>query len=197
MCCSASGSMRLRLPAWSPALPRCFWSTASGKFKPCGCDIATLLKLMRTKGWARGKSAGGCLETVCCSLSCDLGCARAGRFPVLRLGRQGLFHRASRRHAGRNQARARHPVLFALRRRRCRVRQRAAGGRVAVDVALWRAVRVVLLRDLRPHVAGATQTLDLAGRNRRRVLGRVRDSVVVDGGTPDRQPDRPETLNTL
>ena len=59
----------------------------------------------------------------------------------------------------------------------------AAGRDLAIDAALWRAVRPVLLRDLRPHLAGAAQALELAGCDRRRQLGRVRD-----GGLLDRRP---------
>ena len=51
---------------------------------------------------------------------------------------------------------------------------------LAVDAALWRAVRAVLLRDLRSHVAVAAQALELGGRDRRYRLGRVRDGGLVD-----------------
>ena len=46
---------------------------------------------------------------------------------------------------------------------------------LAVDACLRRGVRPVLFRDLRSHLAGADQALDLGGRGRRRVLGRGRE----------------------
>ena len=58
-------------------------------------------------------------------------------------------------------------VLSAVCRGRSHVRQRAGECDLAVDTALWRAVRPVLLRDLRPDVAVAAQALDLAGGDRR------------------------------
>ena len=72
------------------------------------------------------------------------------------------------------------------------------GGRdLAIDAALRRAVRVVLLRDLRTDLAVAAQALDLAGGRRRRVLGSVRDRGVVDGRADDRQLARAENLNAV
>ena len=58
-----------------------------------------------------------------------------------------------------------------------------AGRDLAIDAALWRAVRPVLLRDLRPDLAGAAQALELAGRDRRHQLGRVRDGGLIDRRT--------------
>ena len=55
-----------------------------------------------------------------------------------------------------------------------------AGRYLAIDAALWRAVRLLLLCDLRPHLAGAAQALELAGRDRRHRLGRVRDGGLID-----------------
>ena len=62
-----------------------------------------------------------------------------------------------------------------------------AGGYLAIDVAVWRAVRILLLRDLRPDLAGAAQALELAGCDRRHRLGRV-----CDGGLVDRRIARGE-----
>ena len=59
----------------------------------------------------------------------------------------------------------------------------AADATWQIDAALWRAVRLVLLRDLRSHVAVAAAALELAGRDRRHFLGRGRD-----GGLIDRRP---------
>ena len=58
----------------------------------------------------------------------------------------------------------------------------SGGGRrdLAIDAALWRAVRLLLLRDLRPHLAGAAEALELAGRDRRRRVGGVRDGGLID-----------------
>jgi uncharacterized membrane protein len=47
----------------------------------------------------------------------------------------------------------------------------AQGATWQVDAALWRAVRLVLLCDLRPDLASAAQALELAGCDRRRQLG--------------------------
>ena len=55
-----------------------------------------------------------------------------------------------------------------------------AGAYVAIDAALWRAVRPVLLCDLRPDLAGAAQALELAGRDRRHCVGLVRDGGLLD-----------------
>ena len=63
---------------------------------------------------------------------------------------------------------------------------------LAVDAALWRAVRAVLLRDLRADLAVAAQALDLAGGDRRRVLGSIRDRAVVHRRAVDRQRIAPE-----
>src|SRR5262249_52308161 len=62
-------------------------------------------------------------------------------------------------------------VLSALCRGRFDFRLRLGGGDVADHVAVWRAVRPVLLRHLRPDVAGAAQALELGGRRRRCDLG--------------------------
>ena len=63
--------------------------------------------------------------------------------------------------------------------------QRPAPGR---DAALWRAVRAVLLRDLRADGAVAAQALDLGGGCGRRRLGRGRDRHRRDAWRVDRQP---------
>ena len=70
----------------------------------------------------------------------------------------------------------------------------SAAGDLAIDAALWRAVRIVLLRDVRIDVAVAAQALDLAGCSRRCVLGIVRDRGVVDDRADDRQLAHPESL---
>src|SRR4029077_11573329 len=60
------------------------------------------------------------------------------------------------------------------------LRQRRFECECSIDAALWRAVRAVLLRDLRPHLAVAAAALELAGRDRRYLLGRHRDGGLID-----------------
>ena len=43
-----------------------------------------------------------------------------------------------------------------------------AARHLAIDAALWCAVRLLLLRDLRPHLDVDAEELELAGRDRRR-----------------------------
>ena len=62
------------------------------------------------------------------------------------------------------------------------LRQRVGRRDLAIDAAVWRAVRLLLLRDLRTDVAVALEALDLAGGRGRRVLGIVRDGGVVHLG---------------
>src|SRR5260370_41979517 len=65
---------------------------------------------------------------------------------------------------------------------------------LAIDIGLWRVVRIVLLRDVRSYVAVAAEALDLAGRGGRCVLGIVRNSGVVDRRAADCQLARAENL---
>jgi Predicted membrane protein (DUF2177) len=69
------------------------------------------------------------------------------------------------------------------------LRQRLGRRDAAIDAAVWRAVRIVLLRDVRSYVVVAAEALDLPGRGRRCVLGIVRDRDVVDRRPAHRQPD--------
>ena len=74
-------------------------------------------------------------------------------------------------------------------------RQRYGGCDLAIDVALRRVVRLLLLRDVRIDVIIAAQALDLAGRDCRRGLGFVRDGGVRDIRFADCQPARAGLLN--
>ena len=69
------------------------------------------------------------------------------------------------------------------------LRQRLGHRDAAIDAAVRRAVRIVLLRDVRSYVVVAAEALDLAGCGRRCVLGIVRDRDVVDRRPAHRQPD--------
>ena len=60
------------------------------------------------------------------------------------------------------------------------LRQRLGHRDAAIDAAVRRAVRIVLLRDVRSYVVVAAEALDLAGCGGRCVLGVVRDGFVVD-----------------
>ena len=66
-------------------------------------------------------------------------------------------------------------------------RERRGGRDLADDAAVWRAVRLVLLCDIRTDVAVAAQALDLAGGRGRRVMGRGRHRAVVDPRADDRK----------
>ena len=66
---------------------------------------------------ARNRREGDRRETICHSLSGDVDRPDPDRFPVSGHRRQGLFQLAGRRHARRNQAAARDPVLSAVCRR--------------------------------------------------------------------------------
>ena len=76
-------------------------------------------------------------------------------------------------------------VLFYLRlcRRHRDLRLRLAGGDLADHAVVRRAVRPVLLRHLRSHLARAVEELELGGGGGRCRLGRLRD-----GGLIDRRP---------
>jgi hypothetical protein len=90
-------------------------------------------------------------------------------------------------------------VLFYLLlcRGRADLRQRPCVRDLAIDACLRRAVRPVLLRDLRSHLAGAAQALELGGRGRRRVLGRGRDRDRRERGADRGQCDRAEGLSGI
>src|SRR5882672_3313362 len=113
------GAQRLRRRNW-------FWRVARRPHAPperrehpqaaAFLLIATLLALIRTTdGGARALEAA--CEPVRCALSGDLDRHGPDRFPVSWGCREGLFRLAGRRHAGRDTARARDPVLSALRGR--------------------------------------------------------------------------------
>jgi hypothetical protein len=74
------------------------------------------------------------------------------------------------------------PAAAALCRGRADLRQRPCVRNLAIDACLRRAVRPVLLRDPRSHLAGAAQALELGGRGRRRVLGCGRDAIAASAG---------------
>ena len=97
------------------------------------------------------------------------------RSSVSRRRRQGPLHRASWRHARRDTARPRDPVLSALRGGDIDLRQRRGGRDLANDARLWRAVRLVLLCDVRTDITVAAQALDLDRGRGGRVVGHVRD----------------------
>ena len=70
----------------------------------------------------------------------------------------------------------------------------SAAGDLAIDAALWRAVWIVLLCDVRSDGAVAAQALELAGRCRQRVLGIVRHRGVVHDRPDGRQLAGAENL---
>ena len=72
------------------------------------------------------------------------------------------------------------PVLFAVRRGRADLCQRQHRHDLPIVATLRRVVRIVLLRDVRPDVAVATQALELAGRGRRCVVGRDGHRGLID-----------------
>src|SRR5664279_1756376 len=74
------------------------------------------------------------------------------------------------------------------------LRQRLGRRDAAIDAAVRRAIRIVLLRDVRSYVVVAAEALDLASHGRRCVLGIVRDRDVVDRRPAHRQPDRAAQL---
>jgi hypothetical protein len=65
---------------------------------------------------------------------------------------------------------------------------------LAIDAAVWRVVRIFLLRDLRTDIAIAAQALDLAGGHGRCELGHVRDGGVVRDRAVDRQCDQADPV---
>src|ERR1700737_3435241 len=105
------------------------------------------------QGCMRDACGRGSREPVYRSLSGDADRDGPDRSCLSRPRRQGFFHLGSRRHAGRDQASPRGPVLSALRGRHPGLRQRGARGDLPVGATLRRAVRTVLLCDLRADCA--------------------------------------------
>ena len=72
---------------------------------------------------------------------------------------------------------------------------RAGDRHLAIDAAVWRAIRLLLLRDLRTDLALAVEALDLAGGHDGCGLGIIHDGAVVHARADDRQLDHAEDLS--
>ena len=80
-------------------------------------------------------------------------------------------------------------VLSALRGGNPDFCQRVGDRHLAIDAAVWRAIRLLLLWDLRTNVALAVEALDLAGGHDGCGLGIIHDGAVVHARAGDRQLD--------